>query len=76
MVKTRTTYIVDSDGVSWELIGLVGHDWEAEGIYDTPKKYREDTYNPESKPPSFNPHGLANDDCDTVWFLGLKWKMT
>lgn len=33
------------------------------------------TYNPELIPP-LEPQGLANDDCVTVWFLGLKWKVT
>ena len=31
---------------------------------------------PESKPPSFNPQGLAKEDWVTVWFFGLNVNRT
>jgi len=33
-------------------------------------------WKPESTPPDMGWHGAANDDCVTVWFLGLKTNVT
>lgn len=68
-------YIFDRDSKSGEVVSLISRYRLAAPVVSKFELwfvcvYVEKTDNPEVKPPSFFPHGLAKDDWVTVWFFG------
>jgi hypothetical protein len=85
--KDKWAYIVDLDGVSWESscngIGN-GHAVRKVSMSTRNDKLEgKSPYNPESNPDcplveveDKDLHGLAKEDCVTVWFFCWNWKVT